>query len=91
MVAATIFGIWIVAVAFMAVFFVKICGDGSRIKVCEVLKLDTEPSAPPGAACQKVEAESLGSDVSYSATNVLRMPTSQTHERSKYGRTRKPA
>jgi hypothetical protein len=92
MVAATIVGISMMAVAFMAVFFVGICTDGSRIKVCEVLKVDTERSAPSDTLW-KVEPESprVDSDVSYSANNVLTMPTSRAHDRSTHARPRKPA
>lgn len=28
----------------LMVFFVSLCADGKRIKVCEVLNLDTEPA-----------------------------------------------
>jgi hypothetical protein len=30
------------AVSFMIVFFVKICGESSRMKICKVFRVDTE-------------------------------------------------
>ena len=35
----------IVDVAFMAVFFMQICRESSRIKLCKVLRADTHPIA----------------------------------------------
>jgi hypothetical protein len=44
---AIIVGASVLAVVFMGAFFVKICKDGNRIKICNVMKLDTEPTAIP--------------------------------------------
>ena len=75
--AAIIAGVSILAIAFMAFFLVKICTEGSRVKLCEIVHLDTESCAPPDAAPQ-------------AASNILVMPRTP-YLKTKHRRGRKPA
>jgi hypothetical protein len=90
---AIIAGVSILAITFMAVFFVKICTEGSRVKVCEVLRLDTESCALPDAVHQKVETEPQGpsADPGYVPGNVVVMPEARARDRINHVRSRKPA
>jgi len=93
MAAAIVAGVSILAIAFMAVFFGKICREGSYIRVCKIVRLDTEASTPPIGAYHEVETEphTVDSDVSYAPSNVIVMPEVRGHVRVTRARSRKPA
>lgn len=50
MAAMMITGFVVVAVSFMIVFLVKICGQSSRMKICKILKVATEQKSVSEAA-----------------------------------------
>lgn len=75
--ATIIAGVSILAIVFMSVFFVKLCAEGRRVKLCEVHQLDTKPCAPPGV-------------VSHPASNLVVM-TGTPRDRINNKRSRKPA
>ncbi len=93
MVVATIVGVSIVAVAFMAVFFVGICRDSSRIKLCEVMKLDTEPMGSAGGLdeVEHVQRDELVGRVGSANIKVVQLRSAKYPSRSADRRGRKPA
>ncbi len=93
MVVATIVGVSIVAVAFMAVFFVGICRDSSCVNFCEVMRLDTEPigSARRGDEVEHVQQDKLVDRVPSVNMKVVQLRSAKNLSRSADRRIRKPA
>jgi hypothetical protein len=48
-------GIAALGAIFMTVFFVMICIDGSKIKMCEVFKVDTDPAGAEASEYSQCE------------------------------------
>ncbi len=91
--AAIIAGVSIMAIAFMAVFLVKICTERTRLKVCEIVQLDTAWCVLPDTAPQAVATEPQGAtaEKGFTASNVLVIPGTPACDRIKHSRSRKPA
>jgi hypothetical protein len=79
-------------IAFMAIFFVEICREGSRIKRCEVMKIDTEPIVNPRSLKEILEERQRRSAHRAAADigRVFPMPIARHGSRSLGGRNRKP-
>ena len=87
-------GTTVAAVAFMAIFLVAICKEGGRMKICQVLKVDTELLSDAKLSREKEGVEQLAGSFhqAYGAAQVLVMGSgSKTSGGSKDTRKRKSA
>ena len=72
MATVMILGLAVSSISFFVVFLVKICGETSRMNICKVLRVDTEPSPMMTVAYDQPE---LGSQRVISAEkNLIEMP-----------------
>jgi hypothetical protein len=87
-------GTTLAGVAFMAIFFVAIYKEGGRMKICQVLKVDTELSSDSRLSRETESVEQLAESFQQAdgTAKVLLMGSgSKTSGRPKDNRERKPA
>ncbi len=87
-------GISALGVAFMLIFLVNVCREGSRIRVCEIMKLDAEPigsSHPIPIGVEEVQQDESADRVPAADMKVVPLRSARHPSRSVDRRSRKPA